>query len=324
MTVVTELASVTHTGNGVATTFNIPFKFISNGHIQVNLITIATGAATTLSPSVYSISGAGESLGGTLTYPLAGSPVAATRKVEINRVVPVTQDTAIVRYGGFYPDAIEERFDLLTMQIQQLKADLATAISGETITTITQNVAGPASSVNGNIVLFDGTTGALLKDAGVAVAGLSLSGHGHSFGSLSGKPTTISGYGITDLDDGVEAAMDAAFSAGTHTNVTITYDAGTHSFSFAVNDNPWIEVLRTSNSSITASTTLTNDSVLLFPIEANKNYLFETEIFMLSPAAVGYKIGLSGPALPDLVLASFVEKDSALTETLNFITGFTT
>lgn len=175
MTVSTETAAITHTGNGVLTEFNIPFKFLSADHIQVTKITIATGAAVILTPAEYSITGAGNENGGTLTVSPA---IANTHKLYIERRLPLTQDLDLQREGGFFPEDVETQLDKIVMMLQMVMAELEAATGGE-ITSITRNVAGPASSVSGNLAVFDNTTGTLLDDSGVALSDLALVNHTH-------------------------------------------------------------------------------------------------------------------------------------------------
>lgn len=179
MTVTTELATVTHTGNGVTTAFNVPFKFISADHLQVTRTVISTGAGTTVSPSDYIVTGEGEATGGTLTYEYLGAPLTSSYTLTIERVVPITQDLDIEREGNFDPAALEEQLDLMVMQIQKVKADLATAVSGDDITSITQSVAGPTSATDGNFPIFNGGSGALLADSGFAPTDFAEADHTH-------------------------------------------------------------------------------------------------------------------------------------------------
>jgi len=175
MTVSTETASITHTGNSVLTEFNIPFKFLSEDHIQVTKITVSTGAGVIMSPAEYSIVGAGEATGGTLTVSPA---ITADYQLYVERRLPLTQDLDLEREGGFYPDAVETQLDKIVMMIQMVMAEVE-ALTGGEITSITRNVAGPSSSVDGNIALFDNTTGTLLSDAGVALSDLATADHVH-------------------------------------------------------------------------------------------------------------------------------------------------
>lgn len=176
MTLSTELATVTYTGNGVTTVFSIPFKFRTNADIRATLITIATGAATVLNSSQFSLSGAGNDNGGTLTYTPA---LAATTKIQIDRILPYVQTADFVREGSLDVENIEASLDALVMMIQQLDAALATASGNGIISSILRNVAGPASSVVGNFASFLNTSGNSLGDSGFDATDFALVNHVH-------------------------------------------------------------------------------------------------------------------------------------------------
>lgn len=63
----------------------------------------------------------------------------------------------------------------------------------------TGDVVGPASSTNNNIAVFDGATGKLIKDAGVAVAGLATASHTHTgvYDPAGTAATAVSGHETT-------------------------------------------------------------------------------------------------------------------------------
>lgn len=110
---------VTHVGNGSATVFPYGFPILSDAHLSV-IATDATGVETTLSPSLYTATGIGSQGGGSVTYPLAGVPLAAGTKLTIVRTVPYTQTTVLSNQGGYYPEVVERRFDEIYMAMQQL------------------------------------------------------------------------------------------------------------------------------------------------------------------------------------------------------------
>jgi len=73
------------------------------------------------------------------------------------------------------------------------------------------DVVGPASAVDSRIAAFDGTTGKLIKDGGSTVANvLARANHTgtQAWSTLTGTPTTLSGYGITDAQP-----LDATLTA---------------------------------------------------------------------------------------------------------------
>lgn len=258
MTVSTELASVTYTGNGSTTDFPIPFKFISNDHIQLTLIVVATGVGTLVAASDYTLSGAGNPAGGSVNYLPGDVVMTSAYRVRIDRVVPITQDLDIFKYGEFDPEAIEKQLDLIVMQVQRIKADLAAAVSGDEITSITQSVAGPTTAVDGNFPAFNGAGGALLED---------------------------SGYG------------PGSFAAANHSHAELA--------------SLWTDITKTITQSISSNATLASDADFTFTMEANTVYLVEADLYIFSPISVGYKLGLTGPASPALVLGFGHEIDSA-------------
>lgn len=106
-------------GNGVATGW--PYKFLIPNASQLSVIvTDPNGNQTPLSSSQYAVSGIGSRNGGTVTYPLSGSPLAIGWSITILRTLPIVQQTDIVNQNGFYPDVVESAMDYQTMTQQQL------------------------------------------------------------------------------------------------------------------------------------------------------------------------------------------------------------
>ena len=125
MTVSTTTYFVTVLGNGVTTVFNFDFVPDNAGTMQVVYIDAAL-IETVLAPSQYTLtintpaSGQLWGVGGTVTYPLSGSPIAIGTKLRIQRIEPYIQTVSINNQGAFYPRAVEQAIDKLELQIQQL------------------------------------------------------------------------------------------------------------------------------------------------------------------------------------------------------------
>lgn len=81
-----------------------------------------------------------------------------------------------------------------------------TALEFVTLGSGSGDVVGPASSVANNIVTFDGTTGKLIKDSGVAITGKADAVHTHVIGDVTGLQTAL---------DGKESASNKATTFGT-------------------------------------------------------------------------------------------------------------
>ena len=106
-------------GNGSTTTWPFPFPVLDADHLDV-IFTDPAGNETTLSPSLYGVSGIGNPTGGSVTYPLSGAPIASDTLLTIVRTVPYTQTTVLSNQGGYYPEVVERRFDQIYMALQQL------------------------------------------------------------------------------------------------------------------------------------------------------------------------------------------------------------
>ncbi|WP_296321249.1 hypothetical protein [Reyranella sp.] len=119
MALTTTTNKVIHDGNASATVFPYTFPILEASHLAV-IYTDADDVETTLAASEYSVTGIGTRAGGSVTYPLAGSPIATGTKLTIVRTVPYTQTTVLSNQGGYYPEVVEARLDLITMAMQQL------------------------------------------------------------------------------------------------------------------------------------------------------------------------------------------------------------
>jgi hypothetical protein len=100
VTVSTLTNKVVISGNGATTVFSYNFQINAAADVQV-IYTDAAGTSTTLTTAQYTITGLGNSTGGTVTYPLVGSPIAAGTTLTIARILALTQPTSISNQGSF-------------------------------------------------------------------------------------------------------------------------------------------------------------------------------------------------------------------------------
>src|SRR4051812_37714860 len=119
MTISSTASKVVGRGNGATTGFPYSFLIPDANSILVTYVD-ASGAQTVLSSSQYTVSGLGSAAGGTVTYPLSGSPIASGTSITIERVLPLTQPTSLLNQGGYFPAIVEAAFDRLCMLIQQI------------------------------------------------------------------------------------------------------------------------------------------------------------------------------------------------------------
>lgn len=120
MTIETTAIVTTQQGDGANTVWTYSFLIPAAADMIVSLTDRTTGIVTVLSSALYTATGLNNSNGGTVTYPLTGSPLTTNSNITIERSLAYTQDTDLVNQGGYYPDVVEAALDYITMLTQQL------------------------------------------------------------------------------------------------------------------------------------------------------------------------------------------------------------
>lgn len=109
-------------GNGVTTVFAFNFKTFAEADLRV-IYTDTYGVESDLVlDSDYSVSLNADqetSPGGTVTYPLSGSPLAVTEKLTILNEVDFLQGLDLQNGGEWNPQTLENALDLLTILVQR-------------------------------------------------------------------------------------------------------------------------------------------------------------------------------------------------------------
>lgn len=116
MTISTETNKVSYIGNGVATSFAIPFPFLEQEHLKVYqlLNNVRTERMD------WTISG------GNMVF---AAPPAEDSQIVIMREVPWTQETDYHENETLLAETLERNLDMLTMQVQQLKEKAGRAVT---------------------------------------------------------------------------------------------------------------------------------------------------------------------------------------------------
>lgn len=128
MTIEYQYPVVIALGNGVTTSFayNFEVPYQSDGSTPAVLVQLQNGVLdpVDLDPSLYSINGIGVEAGGTVTYPLSGSPLPTGWSIIIQRNLAYDQPFAFPN-TAFEPQQIEAALDYIEMQSQQLAVGIA-------------------------------------------------------------------------------------------------------------------------------------------------------------------------------------------------------
>lgn len=113
-----------YNGNGATTSFSFSFKTFAAGDLLV-VKASSTGVETALVlNSDYSVALNGDqdaSPGGSITYPISGAPLPSGEKLTIIGDLDYEQTTDLLGGGAFNARIIEDAFDRVVIQIQQLK-----------------------------------------------------------------------------------------------------------------------------------------------------------------------------------------------------------
>jgi hypothetical protein len=155
MTVSTTIIKSSHNGNGSTTTFAYNFKIFADSDLVV-IIRSSTGTETTKTLTThYTVSGAGDASGGSITFTSGNTP-ASGETVVIRRNVPQTQAIDYIANDPFPAETNEEGLDRSTMIAQQVSeaTDRSIKLSRTNTMTSTEFTVGATDRAN-KILAFD-------------------------------------------------------------------------------------------------------------------------------------------------------------------------
>ena len=202
-------------GDGVVTSFNYNFRIDDEDDLVV-IHTDATGVETTLTITAdYTVAGVGDEAGGTITYPVSGSPLLATETLTLKRVLALTQLTNLRNQGGYFPEVQETALDRLLMQVQQLDEQLGRALLVPPSTDLATFSAQLPSPLTASyfLAINSGATGLTLVQS-VPAGSVTISAFAETFldDATAGDVLTtlgITAFAQTLLDDATGAAARA-------------------------------------------------------------------------------------------------------------------
>ena len=150
MTVSSDVNKITYAGNGSTQVFSVNYYFLADSHLQVVLITTAGVETVQTLTTNYTVTGAGNEAGGSITM-LVAPPIGVS--VVIQRVVPATQETDYLANDPFPAESHERALDKLTMLVQQNERDADRAIKVPIGDNVAINKILPSSTARANKVL---------------------------------------------------------------------------------------------------------------------------------------------------------------------------
>ena len=230
-TISTTTTAVRYNGDGSTASFAIPFEFPTNASIVVTLRSTTNVETTWTLDTEYSLSGAGDDAGGTLTVstsPTDYTPASGTVLV-IERIVPETQAKAFPSGGIIRSTEIESGLDLGVMGTQQGSREASRSMLVPTTDSQIGNLALPIDTARANKYLgFDGNGAPTVLD-GTSGAPIDVSGNSVTITGGTSSATLATRFGrtisvvddfgaacdgSTDDTDEIQAAIDALSSSG--------------------------------------------------------------------------------------------------------------
>jgi hypothetical protein len=155
MTVSSTTVKNSYSGNGSTTQFAYTFKIFADTDLQV-IIRSAAGTETIKTLTThYTVAGAGDASGGSITFTVGNTP-ASGETVVIIREVPQTQAIDYIANDPFPAESHEEGLDRATMTTQQVQEELNRSIklSRTNTMTSTEFTVGATDRAN-KILAFD-------------------------------------------------------------------------------------------------------------------------------------------------------------------------
>ena len=160
MTISSTTVKNSYSGDGSTTSFNYTFKIFADSDLQV-IIRSAAGTETVKTITThYTVSGAGNANGGSITF-TSGNIPTATETVVLRRAVPQTQAIDYIANDPFPAESHEEGLDRATMTTQQIQEELDRAIKLSRTNTMTSTEFTTSASDRANKILAFDSSGEL-------------------------------------------------------------------------------------------------------------------------------------------------------------------
>lgn len=162
MTVSTTESRIGYNGNGATTAFAFPYRFLTNADLVVTLVRADTTQVVQTLNTDYTVTGAGDDAGGTVTMVV---PPATGQQLVIVRDVPLTQETDYISGDPFPAESHETALDKLTMISQRLNNLISRSIRLSDADLLVSSTILPSPIANATLV-WNATGTAIVNGVG--------------------------------------------------------------------------------------------------------------------------------------------------------------
>lgn len=232
MSVSSTTTKNSHSGNGSTTAFAYGFKIFADADLEV-IIRASTGAETTKTLTThYTVAGAGNDAGGTVTFTTGNTP-ASGETVVIRRKLTLTQGTDYVENDPFPADSHEDGLDRLTFIAQGIQEELDRSFKvSKTNSITTPEFTDDASTRASKLLGFSSDGNSLEATTGrvssVSVSNVAVSGGASQDATVSFNTTTGAlALGIPVGSTGATGATGSAGSDGVFSAIASQSEAET-------------------------------------------------------------------------------------------------
>lgn len=162
MTVSTTESRIGYNGNGATTAFAFPYRFLVSADLVVTLVRADTTQVVQTLNTDYTVTGAGDDAGGTVTMVV---PPATGQQLVIVRDVPLTQETDYISGDPFPAESHETALDKLTMISQRLNNLISRSIRLSDADLLVSSTILPSPIANATLV-WNATGTAIVNGVG--------------------------------------------------------------------------------------------------------------------------------------------------------------
>jgi hypothetical protein len=212
MTVNSTTNRVVYTGNGVTTALSFPYYFLADADLVVVDRVTATGVETTKALTTdYTITGAGDPAGGTVTMLVAP---ATGHKTIIYRDPAATQGLDLVENDPLPAEDVEEAFDRAAMVAQRLKDRVDRAVRLSDGFNATFDPTLPALPTADTTLAFNSTGTGFVVGPTTAAISSAATNAAAAAASASAAATSETNAGTSETNAAASAAAAAASIGG--------------------------------------------------------------------------------------------------------------